>query len=266
MGIFKRNNLFKVAIVFVLLLTQFSLGSVTNAEEFDQTLIDNELYGTSRTKTFTMDLSDADSPTDKIGTNALLDNLVIIKGDITDTKVSVKIVNNGVDPLDTVTVKVSATGYSEQVQTATKVYPVVGKTFDFNILEISAYMKYKIIVVVTEGGKTQTARNDIDNSYKDSDLADWHKGTYKDKVASVDDHFSRHKNTAGVKTVTQYLRSGATLRGAVMDIDGTTHDTFKIVKTPASGSKVAQIKYTHKTSGRFIIVTDTSTKLILSHG
>lgn len=267
MGFIKKSKLFKIAIIFMLFLTQFSLGTSANAESnetaiFEGKAIQPQLFeGELIESVPTIDFT----PVETNEISPLSANGVPITAKVSDTNVEVYIGNVGTDPLDKVTVKVTATGYSEQSQSATKILPAVGKKFNFSISEISLNMVYTIIVTITDGGLTQNWADKIDKSYTESDLAEWHPGTYPTRVKSVDYHFGKHRTEVGAKTVTQYLAAASSMHVMVRGIKATT-DTYTLVKTPATGGRVAQKKYTHKATGRFIIVTDTSYTQILSFG
>ncbi len=279
MKLFKKGILLKLVVIFTLGLTQFSLASNTYAESnektFEQTLIIDGTSDFSGTIYFPEDITleneslvDGslvdENPTQPI--KALSSNFVTFNATITDTNVKVKVVNSGNDPLDKVTVKVSATGYSEQAQSATRVYPIVAKTFTFDILEISTSMKYYVTVTVTEGGLTQSSSSgEIDKSYTESQLSEWHPGTYGTRAKSVNYHFGKHKNEVGAKTVTQYLRSASQTHDIIKGFTE-SNSLWTVTQTGAQGNYVAQRKYKNKITGIYITVTDTATTKILSHG
>ncbi|MFJ7649394.1 hypothetical protein ACIQ1H_17900 [Lysinibacillus sp. NPDC097279] len=284
MKLFKKGILLKLAVIFTLGLTQFSLASNTYAESnektFEQTLMIDGTSDFSGTVSFPEEITlEKESLIDEslIDENLIDENqtqpieplganLVTFDTTITDTSVKVKVYNIGSDPLDKVTVKVSATGYSEQSQSATRVYSVAPKTFTFDMLEISAFMKYYVTITVTDGGLTQsTSSDEIDKSYTESQLSEWHPGTYGSRAKSVDYHFGKHKNEVGAKTVTQYLKSATQTHDIVKKITEST-SLWTLTKTGASGNYVAQKKYKNTITGVYITVTDTATTKILSHG
>lgn len=192
-------------------------------------------------------------------------NLVPIKLEATGDNFRVSVGNAGVDPLDSVTVKVTATGYSQQTATKTKVMPVIGADFDFKISMISPTMKYNVTVLITDGGKLSTVGKTTTWSLTESDLSSWHKGTFPTKIASVDHHYGKHGREVGASNLIEYVNLSIAMHKTTWGIKA-SNSTFTVVDTPASGNNVAQRKYTIKGTGRYILVTNTKQTQILSFG
>ncbi|MBE1556319.1 hypothetical protein [Sporosarcina limicola] len=147
---FFKGNLIKCILIFSLILTLIPFGLVSveaievipfaDGEDLEvvPTLIQDEYTNVGEPR---------------------LPNMVPIKLVATGDNFRVSIGNAGLDPLDSVTINVTATGYSQQTKTKTKVMPVIGADFDFKISMISPTMKYTVTVLNTDGGKISTVGN-----------------------------------------------------------------------------------------------------------
>lgn len=180
------------------------------------------------------------------------------------TGLAVYVGNIGVDPLDSVTVKVTATGYSEQTETKTKISQL-GATFNFDISMIYTTMNYKVTVVITDGGQVRTIGKDTKLEFTEDQLSEWDKGTYKSRKQSVDEHFGKHAREVGAKTIQDYLNKASQMHADVRGIKA-TNNTYNVVTAPASGKYAAYRKYTIKGTSRYIMVTQTKQTKILTFG
>lgn len=260
---FFKGNLIKSILIFSLLLTFTPFGLVSaEGEPFEAVEAIEVMPFADGEDLEVVPTLIQDEYTTKV---ELSKTLIPIKLEATGDNFRVSVGNTGLDPLDSVTVKVTATGYSQQTKTKTKVMPVIGADFDFNISMISPTMKYDVTVLITNGGKLTTVGKTTTWSLTESDLSSWHKGTFANKVASVDYHYGKHGREVGATNLIRYVNLSIAMHETTWGIKA-SNSTFTVVDTPASGNNVAQRKFIIKGTGRYIIVTQTKETQILSFG
>ena len=172
------------------------------------------------------------------------------------TGVDVKVGNVGVDGLDSVTVTVTATGYTTPKSKTAYVPPVVGKTFSFNFPFIKCNTTYKVTVHIVDGSGTRTKSGKATLNFSEDTLksANWLKGTFSTRAASLEYHFSKHKNEVNATNLVTYLNLATNYRTEVVnDIKQGNKTKYKI--TVGSGS-IPSHKYKNQNDGRFIILSD----------
>ena len=170
------------------------------------------------------------------------------------TGIDVAIGNLGIDPLDLVTV--TATDHPIPQTQSASAFPIIGKTFKFDIPMTKCDMRYYINVTVTDGTQTQYYTRNAGLEYSEEILAamDWGRGTFSTRQASVNHHFSKHSGDIGVKAenIVEYLSL------AIDTFNDTLYnpEDYKIVAQKPNPAFEAAHKYTHKTNYRFIIYGD----------
>jgi len=293
---FFKSNLFKLFFIFTLFVTQISFGSIATAETIEPETTEEVTIEPETTEEVTIEPEtteevtiepEATEETNELEETEEVTIIEYIPTVTTDDEskpinslrapngvpitltpshngLKVYVGNIGLDPLDAVTVKVTATGYSEQVQSATSITQL-GHTFNFDISMIKVKMDYKVTVVIVDGGKTKTLNKNTVLKFSESELAEWSSGTYKTRAESVDYHFGLHGRAVGARTVQEYLQKANAMHQRTYGIKA-TNNTFTVIDTPKSGKKVAQRKFIDKSTGSYIIVTQTKKTQILSFG
>lgn len=176
------------------------------------------------------------------------------------TALAVWVGNVGVDALDNVTVTGSATDYGKLSPKSGKVPPVVGKTFVWNVPMTKTTMKYDVRITVVDGKQTRILNGDAKLEYDESKLASigWHKGTFANRAASLQYHFDKHKSEVGVNNLYSYLVKAGECR------DDVANNPSNYKRDDNNGATPAY-KYTHKTTGRYIMLSKAGNE-ILSFG
>lgn len=174
------------------------------------------------------------------------------------TGIDVYIGNLGVDGLDSVTVSVTATDHPTAITQTAYVIPLVGKNFKFNIPMTKCDMTYNIVATVIDGGQKQTFNRTTHLVYSEKALAatGWGAGTYGSRKESVNQHFQKHHNDSGVNAsnIVQYLAKAVNTYNDTLKNPG----NYRIVAQAQKPGFVASHKYTHKTTGLFIIYGDSN--------
>ena len=181
------------------------------------------------------------------------------------TGVDVYVGNIGADGLDSVTVTVSATGYSVPKSQKSYVPALIGKTFSFNFPMIKCNTTYNATINIIDGSGTVTKTGKATLIYSDSTLqnAGWHKGTFSSRAASLEYHFNKHGSEVNAKNIVLYLNKASNYRSEIIS-DIAQNNTSKYTITTGAGS-IASKKYKNKTDSRFAILTNIGNE-ILSFG
>ena len=191
-------------------------------------------------------------------------NLVTVTATPSKDGIVVHVSNLGVDSLDSVTVTARITGYQTTSLTAS-VPPIIGRDFTWNAPMIYCNMSYDITVDVVDGSGTFVKTGHWEYNYTEEVLAaiGLGKGTFSTRAESVEYHFRTHRNDIGVSVnnIVDYLGKAVDCYNDTLVNPG----NYNIIQqTPRPGYEAAH-KYTHKTTGLFIIVADSSQD-ILSFG
>ena len=172
------------------------------------------------------------------------------------TGIDVHVGNIGVDGLDSVTVVVSATGYGQTKSLTAYVPAGVGKTFSFDFPYIKCATTYNITIYIVDGSGNQTLHRSAQLIYTEEILAaiGWGAGTYATRALSLENHFNKHHNDGGVgvNNLVSYLAM------AVNTFNDTLYNpgNYKIVQQTSKPGFEPAHKYTHQSTGLFIIYGD----------
>lgn len=175
---------------------------------------------------------------------------------VNGTGIDVHVGNIGVDGLDSVTVTVSATGHSQPKSLTYYVPAIVGKTFSFDFPYIKCATTYNITIQIMDGSGNKTLYRTAELNYTEEALAamGWGAGTYGTRCYSLERHFTKHHNDGGVgvNNLVAYLAMAINTFNDTLNNPG----NYNVVQqTPKEGFEPAH-KYTHKTTGLFIIYGD----------
>jgi len=189
---------------------------------------------------------------------------ITVKGKTDGTGVEVYVGNIGIDPLDRVTVTVTATGYSSPKTQSAVVYPVVGKTFDFYFPMIKVDTTYSATITVVDGSGTVTKYGSARLVYNENNLLGlWNAGTFLSRAASLQYHFDKHKTEVSSNNIVDYLNKAMNYRAEVLN-DIAKNNLSKYYVTAGTGT-IPSTKYKNIVDGRFIILVNV-TKEALSFG
>lgn len=167
--------------------------------------------------------------------------------------------NAGVDAIDNVTITPNVTGYGTLKVKGGKIPAVVGKTFEWDAPAIKTLTEYKITYVLSDGKETQGGV--LKGQRLPYTTAPWHSGTFVNVAASLDYHFDKHAHQVNARNIDDYIASAVRTRMDAMQ----NPSMYNTSDGKQSGGYVPSTKYTHKVSGVYVIVAN-STNLIFSHG
>ncbi|MCG8542503.1 MAG: hypothetical protein MJA82_21600 [Clostridia bacterium] len=176
------------------------------------------------------------------------------------TGCDVHVGNLGVDGLDSVNVKLTATGYSTSKSYTYYVPPVIGKTFRFDFPMIKANTKYKASIRITDGGQTTWKNGEATLKYSETYLTGiWNKGTFSSRGASLEYHLKKHGHEVDSNNLVDYLNKAAQYRSEVLaDIEKGDLSDYKV--TIGTGS-IPSKKYKNIKDGRYIILADSNQEI-----
>lgn len=181
------------------------------------------------------------------------------------TGVDVKVGNIGVDPLDKVTVTVSATGHAKSKTKTSSVPPVIGKKFYFDLPMLKCKTTYNATIKIVDGSGKSTKKAKAVLTYSEDYLKKikWNKGTFGTRGSSVDYHFSKHAKEVGAISIVSYINKAANYRSEIIN-DIKNKKTSKYTITVPKMS-IASKKYKNKKDRRFAILSNSGQE-ILSFG
>ena len=247
----KKRPLFKLFLSFALLFPTyfyFSDSTLANTES------DYEYIPTATIDELELELE----------SKARIPNAIPITITPDENGVSVKVNNIGVDALDSVSVAVTATGYSETKRKVASVPPLLGTEYNFSFPMIKTSMVYDVKITVVDGTQTRFLTGQGKLAFSEADLSEWNKGTYGTIGASVNYHFRTHGAEVSATNIPQYLRKASEYKNEVLaDIKNKNLTKYNV--TVGTGS-IPSKKYKHKTDRRYIIITDSTPNKILSFG
>lgn len=173
------------------------------------------------------------------------------------TGVDVKVNNVGVDGLDSVTVTVKATGYSNSKSLTSYVPALVGKNFAFDFPMIKCNTVYNVTIKVTDGGQSKTLYGQGSLTYSETTLANanWNKGTFSSRAASMEYHFNKHGAEVSSNNIVSYLNKANSYRSEVIsNINKGIASRFYTITT-GTGT-IPSRKYKNISDKRFIILSN----------
>lgn len=130
-------------------------------------------------------------------------------------------------------------------------------TLPLNMLKASE--KVEIVIKVTEGGKTKTINKTLSRKISDSALKVWHRGTYASVALSLEDHFKRHGREVSTTNIVSYFNKAVAYQKEVLNnVNKGNTDIYKI--SVGIGS-IPSKKYKHKTDGRYILLSNSDSKI-----
>lgn len=186
-------------------------------------------------------------------------NFVTFPTSANESDVIVKINNIGDSTLDSVKITAqcleTGLGTSKTISNAK-----IGSTtvkLPVNMLKSSERVKVKI--VATEKGKTQTTETTVTRKISDTQLTVWHKGTFSTARASLDHHFAKHGGEVSATNIVSYFNQAVAYQKEVLaNIKKGNTSIYRI--TTGTGS-IPSKKYKHKTDGRYILLSDSDSKI-----
>ncbi|MDZ7355950.1 MAG: hypothetical protein ONB55_22750, partial [candidate division KSB1 bacterium] len=173
------------------------------------------------------------------------------------TGVDVKVNNIGADGLDSVTVTVKATGYSNSKSVTYYVPALLGKNFAFDFPMIKCNTVYDVTIKITDGGQTKTLYGQGTLTYSETTLANanWNRGTFSSRAASIEYHLSKHGAEVSANNIVIYLNKANSYRSEV--ISNINNGTASRVYTITTGTgTIPSKKYKNISDGRFIILAN----------
>lgn len=158
--------------------------------------------------------------------------------------------------MDSVTVTVTATGYSSIKPLTYYVPPLVGKNFSFNIPMIKCNTTYDVNVRIVDGGQTRTLYGKGRITYSESMLASakWHRGTFYSRAESLDHHLYYHGHEVSSNNIVSYLNKATIYRSEV--INNINRGTTSMYTITTGTGPIPSKKYKNKFDGRFIILSN----------
>lgn len=220
----------------------------------DPTAISDEVTGTIQNE----------SPNTKTAQGIRLPNSITVKVSPSETGLTIKVNNIGVDTVDIVSVNIKSpkmygqSGSNSKTVTFTKVPPALTKTKTMSIPMVRTKMTYKGRVTIKDGGKVVYNTTNSSLSFSDKQLSpDWLKGTFPTLSNSLDYHFAKHHDDryVKVKNMAQYLRMSASARSEMKNI--TKSNNKYNVTYPKTNSR----KVLNKTTKRYILINKDNKKL-----
>lgn len=187
-------------------------------------------------------------------------NLIPINVNPYYNKLVVHVGNLGVDSIDSVTVKGTATDYGTLSSKTSSVPPVIGKDFTWNVPQTKCHMEYDVSISITDGSGNDYKTGHAELDYTNDKLATlgWGAGSFSSRTASLDYHFGKHHSEVGTSNMYDYLIAADDCRQDA--INNPSNYTI----TVSSGATAAH-KYKNKSDSRFIILADSNNE-ILSFG
>lgn len=258
----KKISLFLLAIVLIISVFSTSQFSVQAQEHL--TLI-------STPDTVTISTTDPTTETNNtIGIQSIkLPNAVTVRVEPSETGLTIKVNNIGVDTVDSVSVIINSTklysqkGRNTKTVTFTDILPAITSTKTMSIPMVRTKMSYEGSVTISDAGKVANKSTSSSLELSTNQLsADWLTGGgFNSLHDSVDYHFEKHYTDEYIKadTITQYLRMSTTAREEMKDIT-TTSNNYKVTN-PSSNSR----KITNTKTKRYILI-DISSKKLYSFG
>lgn len=251
----KKISMFFLALV--LFLSVFSTSPITTQAEsiLDPIVVSDEVI-----------VNIQDEPSDIMTASKIkLPNAVAIRVIPSETGLTIKVNNIGIDLIDKVTVKINHTqkyGFKgkavPKTVTFTKIPPAMTKTKTMSIPMVRTSMSYTGNVTIQDGKQIAYKNTSSSLSFQEKQLnQDWLKGTFKNVRTSLDYHFDKHHTDKYVKAsnMGQYLRMAKSAQIEMRNISK-SNNTYT-VGYPKSNSKKVKNKKTKK----YVLINKTSKKL-----
>ncbi|MBS3873113.1 MAG: hypothetical protein KGZ92_00455 [Firmicutes bacterium] len=185
------------------------------------------------------------------------------------TGLDVRVHNIGVDTLDSVTVRVTATGYSTPFTQTASVPPIIGRNFGFNIPFIRTTTNYAVVVTIRDGSQVRVIEGAASLVFTEASLSmgGWHRGTFPTRAASLQYHFDKHGSTVGSNNLVAYLNAASDMRTDIINRLNNGTLSAMYTYTNSLGATAART-YRHRANNRFIILTNApnGSQEILSFG
>lgn len=253
----KKRKFSILLLALILIISTFNTSIKEVYAEDDLGLIANS-------DEITVSIPDESSDTITTRKGIRLPNAVTVRVSPSETGLTIKVNNIGVDTIDSVTVTIkspkmySQKGSNSKTVTFVNVPPALTKTKTMSIPMIRTKMTYTGSVVIRDGGKVAYKDTKSSLSFSNETLSqEWLKGTFPNLRDSLDYHFEKHHadKYVKVKNIAQYLRVSSSARQEMKNINKS--NSKYTVTYPKTNSK----KVLNKITKRYILLNKNNKKL-----
>ena len=258
------NKILRVALACILMFSCLSFLTIeANAQEV--------LKPINKNAEITLDLTEDNvTPQGKASTKGIrLPNAVTTRLIPSDTGLTIKVNNIGVDTIDSITVKIKAPGiYTKKNKgnitktktvTFTNVFPGITKTKTMNIPMVRSKMTYKGTVTSKDSGKKVTSTASASREFSTDQLSQvWLKGNSKTLRDAVDYHFGKHYDDKYIRVtnLSQYLKKATNDWKSMKNIKKSNSKYNVRINTDKN-----EIKVKNNNTKRYIIINKSNKKL-----